>query len=55
MRVESPAAISRSSVYPDGMSVESQMLPLGTGAPDFALPDVVTGGGPTVALRIPAR
>ena len=26
-----------------GMSVESQMLPLGTEAPDFALPDVVTG------------
>jgi peroxiredoxin len=25
------------------MSVESQMLPLGTEAPDFALPDVVTG------------
>jgi peroxiredoxin len=25
------------------MAVESQMLPLGTEAPDFALPDVVTG------------
>ncbi|HET6360732.1 MAG TPA: thioredoxin family protein, partial [Gemmatimonadota bacterium] len=25
------------------MAAESQMLPLGTEAPDFALPDVVTG------------
>ena len=32
------------------MAAESQMLPLGTEAPDFALPDVVTGG--TVKPRL---
>ena len=36
-------SISGSGLTLEGMSVESQMLPLGTEAPDFALPDVVTG------------
>jgi peroxiredoxin len=36
-------SISGSGLTLEGMSVESQMLPLGIEAPDFALPDVVTG------------
>jgi peroxiredoxin len=37
------------------MAVESQMLPLGTEAPDFALPDVVTGDTVKLADLADAR